>query len=195
MTSRLARVLIGVLVVFCLTGTAVAYAHTSPFQKRVDAALRDCSTNDPLKGHYSLKVLQKALNDVKAETIQYTGCADVLLAAIHKQSLGTPKPTPGSSINPIKTQKVTKPSSHPLQLNPGQKQIQDRVDKLQSEGGSALKLPTGQTVTPGVVTAHSAGFLSSLPTPLLIVLAALLAAVVAVGGRALQTFVRARRSR
>jgi hypothetical protein len=196
MTSRPTRVLIGVLVAFCLTGTAVADAHTSAFQKRVNAALHDCSTNDPLKGHYSLKVLHKALSDVKAETIQYTGCADVLIAAIDKQALGTPKkPTPGRAITPIKTQKATKPASHPVVVNRGQKQIQSRVDKLQSEGGSALRLPSGQTVTPGVVTAHSAGFLSSLPTPLLIVLAALLAAVVAVGGRALQTLVRARRSR
>jgi hypothetical protein len=44
------------------------------------------------------------------------------------------------------------------------------------------------------VTVHSASFLSSLPTPLLIVIAALLAAVVAVGGRALHQLVRTRRS-
>ncbi len=52
-----------------------------------------------------------------------------------------------------------------------------------------------RVVTPGTVTAHSAGFLSTLPTALVIVLAALLAAVVAVAGRALQNVVRARRSR
>jgi hypothetical protein len=203
MTSRPARVLIAVLVAFSLAGTAVADAHTSPFTKHVRAALRDCATNDPLKGHYSLKVLQKALNDVKAEALQYTGCADVLIAAIRADSLGAPKPkTPHSSITPNRgnrggtgTKTGTKPASHPVVVSHGQKAIRNRIDRLQSEGGGPIKLPSEQTVTPGVVAVHSAGFLSTLPTPLLIVLAVLLAAVVAVGGRALQTVVRERRPR
>jgi hypothetical protein len=53
---------------------------------------------------------------------------------------------------------------------------------------------TGQTVTPGTVTDRSASFLSSLPTPLLIVLAALLATVLAVSARAITNLVRARRT-
>ena len=191
MTSRLARVLIAVVVAWSIAGTAVAYARTSPFNKSVRAALRDCASNDPLKGHYSLKVLQTALKDVKAEALQYTGCADVLLAAIHKQSLGTPT---HPSVNPQKTGRVTEPS-HQVVVKKGQKAIKRRVDRLKSEGGAPLTLPSGQTVTPGTVTAHSASFLSTLPTPLLIVLAALLAVVVAVSGRALHNVVRARRSR
>ncbi|HXR13473.1 MAG TPA: hypothetical protein VN740_02355 [Solirubrobacteraceae bacterium] len=195
MTSRPARVFIAVLAAWSLAGTAVAYAHTSPFNKSVRAALRDCATNDPLKGHYSLKVLQTALKDVKAEALQYTGCADVLIAAIHKQSLGTPPKVPSHhSVIPSKVGRVTKPSK-PVIVKQGQKAIRNRVDRLQSEGGSPLKLPSGQTVTPGAVVTHSASFLSTLPTPLAIVLAALLAAVVAVSGRALHNVVRARRSR
>ena len=193
MTSRPARVFIAVLAAWSLAGTAVAYAHSSSFNKQVHAALRDCAStsNGSLKGHYSLKVLQTALKDVKAEALQYTGCADVLLAAIHKDSLGTPKPKP--SITPNRG-KVTLPSSHGV-VRHNQKQIKNRVHRLKNEGGTPLTFPSGQTVTPGVVTAHSAGFLSTLPTPLLIVLAALLAAVVAVSGRALHQVVRARRSR
>jgi hypothetical protein len=178
MTSRPARVFIAVLAAWFLAGSAVAYAHLSPFETKVEAALRDCSSNDPLKGHYSLKVLQTALKDVKAEALQYTGCADVLIAAIHKQSLGT----------------VTK-TTRPVIVKQGQKAIRRRVDRLQSEGGAPLTLPSGQTVTPGTVVTHSASFLSTLPTSLAIVLAALLAAVLAVSGRALHNVVRARRSR
>jgi len=195
MTSRPARVLIAVLAAFCLAGTAVAYAHSSSFNKQLRAVLHDCANtrNGQLKGHYSLKVLQTALKDVDAEVDQYTGCADVLLAAIHKDSLGTPKPKPKPSVTPHRG-KVTLPSSHPV-VRHNQKQIKSRVDKLTAEGGQPLTLPSGQTVTPGVVTARSASFLSNLPTPLLIVLAALLAAVAAVSGRALHQVVRARRSR
>jgi hypothetical protein len=190
MTSRTARVFVAVLVAASLAGTATADAHTSKFQKRVRAALRDCasSENGSLKGHYSLKVLQAALNDVKAEQLQYTGCADVLNSAIRADSLGKPKtpthPT-GTATTPV----------HQTVIRPGQKQIKGRVKKLATDGGMPLRLPTGQTVTPGTVTAHSASFLSGLPTPLLIVLAALLAAVLAVSGRAVQNVVRARRSR
>jgi hypothetical protein len=51
----------------------------------------------------------------------------------------------------------------------------------------------GQTVTPGTVTDRGASFLSSLPTPLLIVLAALLATVLAVSARSINNIVRSRR--
>ncbi len=193
MTSRLARALTAVLVAGSIAGTAVAYAHPSAFNRRVRAALRDCSTNDPLKGHYSLRVLQTALKDVKAEALQYTGCADVLIAAIRADSLGNPKKS-HLSVNPQKNQKVTKPAQQPVVDN-GQKAIKVRVQEIHSEGGAPVTLPSGETVTPGVVTVHSASFLSTLPTPLLIALAALLAAVVAVAGRALHNVVRARRSR
>jgi hypothetical protein len=197
MTSRPARVFIAVLAAWSLAGTAVAYAHSSSFNKQVRAALHDCANteNGSLKGHYSLKVLQTALKDVDAETDQYTGCADVLEAATHKDSLGAPKPKPkpGPVVTPVKGQKGP-PSSHGV-LHHNQQQIRKRVDKLTAEGGQPLTLPSGQTLTPGVASARSASFLSNLPTPLVIVLAALLAAVVAVSGRALNQVVRTRRSR
>jgi hypothetical protein len=192
MTSRPARVLLAVAATVLLAGTATAYAHTSKFEKKVEAALRDCanSNNGSLKGHYTLKVLQSALKDVKAEPLQYTNCATVLTAAIRADTLGHPK-TPSNPYN--NTPRVSTPSRPTIR--PGQKQIKSRVHKLTGEGGAPITLPTGENVTPGTVTAHSASFLSGLPTPLLIVLAALLAAVVAVSGRAIQNVVRARRSR
>jgi hypothetical protein len=196
MTSRLARAFVVVLAALLLAGTATAYAHQTKFQKRVQAALHDCanSNNGSLKGHYSLKVLQTAFKEVKAETIQYTGCADVLTAAIRADSLGTPKAPHSTNKDGRGGTPHTRPASKPV-IGPGQKEIQSRVDRLATEGGSSLTLPTGRTVTPGTVTARGASFLSTLPTPLLIVLAALLAAVVAVSGRALQNVVRTRRSR
>ena len=195
MTSRPARVLVGVLVALSLFGTATAFAHSKHFNKELRAALRDCasSRNGQMKGHYSLKVLQTALKDVKAEQLQYTGCADVLIAAIRTDSIGKPKPPVNHNKTTNAGHPVTKPTG-PV-IKPAQKQIRNRVHRLTHEGGAPLTLPNGDTVTPGTVTAHSAGFLSTLPTALVIVLAALLAAVVAVAGRALQNVVRARRSR
>jgi hypothetical protein len=70
-----------------------------------------------------------------------------------------------------------------------------KLHKLKTEGSSPILLPaTGQTATPGTVTDRGASFLSNVPTPLLIVLAVLLATVLAVSARAINTFVRARRT-
>ena len=191
MTSRWMRGFVVLLAAWTIAGTGVALAKSHHhYPDTVGGALNDCSNNNPLKGHYSLKVLQKALKEVKAESLQYTDCADALLAAIRQDTLGKPKP---KVTTPNRT-KVTRPVST-ARVRPVQKAIGKRVHHLQSEGGGAVTLPTGQTVTPGVVTSHSSSFLSNLPTPLIVVLAALLAGVVAVGGRALQNLVRARRSR
>ena len=70
-----------------------------------------------------------------------------------------------------------------------------RPKNLKQGAGLPVVLPgTGQTVTPGEVTASGASFLSSLPTPLLAILAALLAVVLAVSARAINNIVRTRRS-
>jgi hypothetical protein len=132
----------------------------------VGAALHDCGQgHDPLAGHYSVKVLQTALHDLHTNSLQYTTCADALQNAINSQ--------------------LAKPTHNV---------VKQRVNRVKKLGGAPFLLPSGQSVTPGAVTVHSASFLSSLPTPLLIVLAALLAAVAAVGGRALHQLVRTRRS-
>jgi len=157
------------------------------------AALRDCGAgNDPLKGHYSVKVLQAALHDLQTNSLQYTTCADAIENAINAQfaarkrrpARGTHKPASTGS-GPTVVPPVTKPSPPPTRR---------LIGKLNAEGGRPVTLPTGQTLTPGAVTSGSASFLSSLPTPLVIVLAVLLAAVLAVGGRTLNRIVRTRRS-
>ncbi len=146
--------------------------------------MKDCGAgHDPLAGHYSVKVLQKALRELRTNSLQYTTCADALQNAINA-ALAKPRAHHG---------KVTLPSSGGTG-NPTPNIVKQRVNRVKAIGGAPFRLPSGQSVTPGSVTVHSASFLSSLPTPLLIVLAALLAAVAAVGGRALHQLVRARRS-
>jgi hypothetical protein len=190
MLRRLARALVALLAVWSIAGAGVAYAHAR-YPNTVGGAMHDCGAgHDPLLGHYSVAVLHKALKQLKTNSLQYTSCADALQAALNADLIHRVKPP---TKPPPSGKPVTKPSG-PV-IKPSQKAIRKRVDHLQSWGGGPIKLPTGVTVTPGAVTAHTAGFLSNLPTPLLVVLAALLAAVVAVAGRALQTVVRARRTR
>jgi hypothetical protein len=188
MLRRSARALVALLAVWSITGAGVAYAA---YPNTVGGALHDCGAgHDPLVGHYSVAVLHKALKELNTNSLQYTSCADALQAALDADLISRPKPP----TKPPPTGKPVTKQSGPV-IKPSQNAIRKRVDHLQSWGGGPIKLPTGVTVTPGAVTAHTAGFLSNLPTPLLIVLAALLAAVVAVTGRALQTVVRARRTR
>ena len=177
--GRVAAVAMAAVLVFGATTASAAYKNTAT------AALKDCGAgHDPLAGHYSVKVLQTALRELRTNSLQYTTCADALQNAINA-ALAQPKARHG---------KVTLPRRGGPAIKPTPDIVKQRVNRVKSIGGAPFRLPSGQSVTPGTVTVRSASFLSSLPTPLLIVLAALLAAVVAVGGRALQQVVRARRS-
>ena len=177
--ARLAAAALFAVLVFGATSADAANKNT------VTAALHDCGQgHDPLVGHYSVKVLQAALHDLHTNSLQYTTCADALQNAINSQ-LAKPKPHPRG--------RVTLPGRGGT-VKPTPNLVKQRVSQVKKLGGAPFVLPSGQSVTPGAVTVHSASFLSSLPTPLLIVLAALLAAVVAVGGRALHQLVRTRRT-
>ena len=175
--ARLAAAALFAVLVFGATSADAANKNT------VTAALHDCGQgHDPLVGHYSVKVLEAALHDLHTNSLQYTTCADALQNAINSQ-LAKPKPRG----------RVTLPGRGGT-AKPTPNLVKQRVSRVKKLGGAPFLLPNGQSVTPGAVTVHSASFLSSLPTPLLIVLAALLAAVVAVGGRALHQLVRTRRT-
>jgi hypothetical protein len=175
----------------CAFALLVAAPSAFAYSDTVSSALHDCGAgHDPLKGHYSLKVLQKALKDVKGESLQYTNCATILQQAINADSVGRRKPP---SPPPVKGT-VTRPHA-PVYVGHPAAVAKHRIKQLEHGAGGPVRLPIGEVVTPGAVTGSGASFLSSLPTPLLAVLAALLAAVLAVSGRAIQNVVRARRSR
>jgi hypothetical protein len=179
--ARLVAVALAAVLVFGATTATAAYKNT-PGQ-----ALRDCGAgHDPLRGHYSIKVLQQALKDLHTNALQYTTCADALQNAIRSLLTGHPKGR--HSVHP--RGKVTLPG-HGGTVKPTPALAKKRID---AQGSAPFRLPNGQSVTPGAVTVRSASFLSGLPTPLLIVLAALLATVLAVSARAIHQLVRTRRS-
>jgi hypothetical protein len=179
--ARLVAAVLAAVLVFGATTATAAYKNT-PGQ-----ALRDCGAgHDPLRGHYSVKVLQQALKDLHTDALQYTTCADALHNAI--RSLLTVPPKGHHNVHP--RGKVTLPG-HGGTAKATPALVKKRID---AQGSAPFLLPSGQSVTPGAVTVRSASFLSGLPTPLLIVLAALLATVLAVSARAIHQLVRTRRS-
>jgi hypothetical protein len=187
MTRVCARLAALGIVAIALAAPAAASAAYTNTPKSV---IKDCSAGHyPLKGHYTIKVLQEALNRLDASGDQYTNCADVIKATIGKQELAAHKRPAVSSHPSSKDTHGGGTGAHASDL------AKRRVHVLISGGGAPVILPAiGKTITPGTATDTSASFLSSLPTPLLIVLAALLATVLAVSARSINNLVRSRRS-
>ena len=174
-----------------MVAPATAFAaRTAGYKDTPKAVISDCSAGHyPLKGHYTIKVLQEALKKLDSSGDQYTNCADVINDTINKLELaahrrGATGKHPGAKITRGTDGNGSATSSI----------VKRRLSALTSKGGGPVALPgIGQTVTPGTVTDRGASFLSSLPTPLLIVLAALLATVLAVSARSINNIVRSRR--
>jgi len=179
-----------VATLLALPGTALA-THGPSYPDTPKGALKDCAQGHyPLKGHYTIKVLQQALKQLLADKLQYTNCAQVLTDTIHKLELTAQHSGTGGNSNP---QRGTR-STHSGTGTGTPSIIKRHLSSLKKAGAAPVVLPSGQTVTPGTVTVHGASFLSNLPTPLLIVLAALLATVLGVGARSINNLVRARRT-
>jgi hypothetical protein len=192
MTRPRVRAITAVLACALLAGpVTVAAAHTLHYKDTPGAAIQDCNAGHyPLKGHYTIKVLQEALDRLDASGDQYTNCADVIKATINKLELAAHRRSSGggSSHPRSKVTRGTGNGAHSSDI------VKKRLQKLTSGGGLPVVLPgIGQTVTPGTVTDRGASLFSNLPTPLLVVLAALLATVLAVSARAINNLVRARR--
>jgi hypothetical protein len=187
MTRYALRLALATVAVFIVLGSATAYAG---YPNTVKGAHNDCGAgHDPLHGHYSAAVLEKALATLSGSDTEYTNCVDAIRSALRalidrrhpghpskgKSGGGTKTTTTGTSTT------VALPSSV----------IRQTLHAARAQG----KLPknvNGITVTPGAVA--NSGFLNTIPTPLLIVLAALGAMLLAVGAYLLRTFVRARRT-
>jgi hypothetical protein len=197
MTGGRARVLTAALVaalVLVVPANALA-AHRPSYPDTPAGALHDCGAgNYPLKGHYTIRVLQQALKEQLANKLQYTNCATILLDTIHKLELTARRDASAGGSGNARGALATGTRGSGADASGDTSIINRRIGSLKAHGGSPIVLPTGETVTPGAVSLHGASFLSNLPTPLLIVLAALLATVLAVVVRAINNLVRTRRA-
>jgi len=184
---RRARLVVAALAVSLVV--ALPQAASAAYRNTPSAVLKDCGAGHyPLKGHYTIKVLQEALDRLNASGDQYTNCADVIKATISKLELAAHRKSTGGGSGHPRSTRGTGNGAHSSDI------VKKRLQKLTSGGGLPVALPgISQTVTPGTVTDRGASWLSNLPTPLLVVLAALLATVLAVSARAINNLVRDRR--
>ena len=185
MTRYALRLALAAVAVTVVLGSATAYAG---YPDTPTGAQHDCGAgHDPLVGHYSAAVLTTALATLSGSDAEYTNCSDALKNALralingrHHPGGGSGHPTKGGT---HRTTTGTRTAVAPPPL------IKKTLHAARAEGSRPQNI-NGVTVTPGAV-ANSA-FLNTIPTPLLVVLIALGAIVLAVGAYLLRTFVRAR---
>lgn len=134
-----------------------------------------CTHGQSLSG-FSQKDYRRALQELPTEVEEYSDCANLIrraqLAAAGGGGTGGGPSTPATPLTPSE---------------------QSAVARAPRSGAKPLTVGN-QTVSPGVVHANVSSALSSLPDPLLAMLAFLLACAAALGGRAIFNGVRAHRS-
>ncbi|MCA1689151.1 MAG: hypothetical protein LC720_01475 [Actinobacteria bacterium] len=183
-----------------------AGAQASP-----QALIRDCMTNGRIVGHYPQQDYSQALGNLPTDVAEYSDCAGVirraqLAAAAAAGGAGTVTPRAaqlgagagagGGGAGTAATgggvaASAANPRRDPLTYaDPAERAA---IARARSGGSSQIDLG-GQLVAPGTVATRTSSILNSLPTPLLIGLAALAAIAVVVCGRYARDVVRARRA-
>jgi cobalamin biosynthesis Mg chelatase CobN len=208
MTRSAARLALASLAVFLMLGVAPAFAG---YENTVKGAHHDCGAGHyPLQGHYSVQVLVKALATLSTSDVEYTTCKDALEAAIraaekpkkHHSSSQTQTTTTSTTTTSTSTTHTSrshtkhhgKTTQHPRGNTGGTGLISSQQISAAVTRGQQPQNVDGVLYTPGAITTRNSSFISSIPTPVLAVLAALILVLGALGGLAVRNIVRARRT-
>jgi hypothetical protein len=146
----------------------------SPASADVGATIINRCTHGQSLSGFSQAAYRQALAELPTEVEEYSDCANLIrraeLAAAGRGGLG---------------------SATPIPLTPAERSALGRVSKA----GSAPLQVGNQLIRPGEIHANVASALSALPTPLLAILAFLLACALLLAGKAVRERVHAYRSR
>jgi hypothetical protein len=166
--SRAVRlaVVVALVALGCLATTARADTGTKIIER--------CTHGQSLGG-FRQQDYRRALQELPTEVEEYSDCANL----IRRAQLAAAGGGSGGGAPAVAT--VLTPSER------------NTLNKVAKSGAKPLSIG-GQVVHPGVVHANVASAFSSLPDPLLALLAFLLACGLALGGRAIGRSVRAHRS-
>jgi cobalamin biosynthesis Mg chelatase CobN len=215
MTRSSARVAFALLGAVLVLGAAPAYAG---YPNTIKGAHRDCGAGHyPLQGHYSIKVLESALASLSTSDVEYTTCKDALEAAIRAAEKPkhprthttttptTPTTTTTTTTTPTKTTTTTSTSSShshhrthvtkpPRGTTGGTGPVSAQQITAAVTNGKQPQKFDGVLYRPGAIITHDSSFISSIPDPVLAVIAALILVIGGFGGLAVRNIVRARRS-
>ena len=136
-----------------------------------------CTHGESLSG-FSQKDYNKALKELETSSEEYTDCASL----IHKAQLAAAGAGKGTGAGGGPAAKAATPAT------PAERR---ELSRAPHAGSTPLRVGS-QIIRPGVVPVDIASALSSLPNPLLVILAFLLACALALAGGALRNRVRNR---
>jgi hypothetical protein len=151
--------------------TAAPAAHAEDVGHKL---IRACAEGKSLSG-YPPSAYAKALKEISATTEEYSECGQLIRAAQAGAASGHGG---ASSAGTVPTQAVP--------VTPAE---QKSLAGAAAAGAGPIDLG-GQEIHPGVVHANVASAFSTLPTPLLVLLAFLLAVMLAFAGRFLRNRIR-----
>jgi hypothetical protein len=157
------------LIALCAAGAARADVGTTIINR--------CTHGQSLSG-FSPQAYRRALQELPTEVEEYSDCANLIRRAQLSAAGGGGASGGGEALTP-------------LPLTPTERASLQRVPHT----GAAPVRVGGSVVQPGVVHASVASALSTLPTPLLAMLAFLLACALALAARSIRGRVLARRAR
>ena len=169
LTGRLARRL--ALPVMLLVFLSIVL----PARADVGATIIERCTHGQSLSGFSQQDYRRALQELPAEVEEYSDCANLIRRAQLAAAGGGPSAGGEGA---------------PLALSPVERAALRRVP---STGSGAVQVG-GQLIRPGIVHANVASALSSLPSPLLAILAFLLACGLVLAGSSIRNRVRAHRS-
>jgi hypothetical protein len=153
--------------------------------------IQDCLNNGRIVGHYPQSDYTQALANLPTDVAEYSDCEGVIRRAELALAGGGARRSAAAPANAASAAAAANPRTNPLTYAAPAEQAAVAQAR---RGGAAAVDAGGGLVRPGVVAGQTSSIFNSLPTPLLIALAALAAVVLAVGVRAARDLVRARRS-
>jgi hypothetical protein len=166
--SRLA--LPAVLIVGALSAAPPAGADVG------ETIIQRCTHGESLSG-FSQSAYRKALNELSADAEEYTNCSSLIRQAQLAAAGGATGAGAAEATAPV----ATTPA-------------EQRSIAHAATAGAAPVAVGNQVVRPGVVHANIASAFTALPSPLLAMLAFLLACLLVIAGNALRSRFRGRRS-
>lgn len=179
-------------------GAAVAPASASGLD-----VIRDCTDDEVMSKTYTQKEYREALRELAGDSDQYGNCRSVIqraqaAAAAAKKKTGGDgdavgaAPTGGGTPRGGAGAIGSAPAAEQLQqASPAERKA---VDAARARSPGAVSLDDGAVDTTKVGTAPGVSTASDLPTPLLLMLALLLAGTLAVAGLRVRRLVNARRA-
>ena len=139
-----------------------------------ETIIQRCTHGQSLAG-FSQSDYRRALKELSADAEEYTDCSQL----IRQAQLAAASGRGGGAASPV-----------PLATTPAEQQA---IAHAARSGSAPVKIGGG-TVHPGVVHANIASAFSALPTPLIALLAFLIACLLAFVGGVVRERIRARRS-